>query len=52
MKLNHKNRKDENATSNETRTEHALRAFEPSYRRRFEAAKDGQAGNDCQHVSK
>src|SRR3984957_305130 len=38
MSPNHKN---ENATDNETRTEQALRASELSYRRLFEAAKDG-----------
>jgi PAS domain S-box-containing protein len=38
MKVNHQN---ENANGNEARTEQALRASELSYRRLFEAAKDG-----------
>jgi two-component system cell cycle sensor histidine kinase/response regulator CckA len=38
MKGDHQN---ENGTGNETRTEQALRASELSYRRLFEAAKDG-----------
>ena len=38
MKGNHQNK---NATGNETCTEQALRASELSYRRLFEAAKDG-----------
>ena len=38
MKGKHQN---ENVTGNETRTDQALRASELSYRRLFEAAKDG-----------
>ena len=38
MKGDHQN---ENATGNESRTKQALRASELSYRRLFEAAKDG-----------
>jgi len=52
MKLKDKNNKDENPTGNETRTEHALHASKLSYRRRFEAAKDGRTGNLCQRVSR
>ena len=38
MKINHQ---IENVTDSQARTEHALRASELSYRRLFEAAKDG-----------